>query len=1425
MAGGVRLGGTARDLRAAFEVGTAGGLGDGALLDRFALGGDQAAFAALVERHGPMVRATCRGILGSRDDAEDAFQATFLILSLRAGTLRRGESLAGWLHRVARRVSIRAGVARARRAALEARATPARPDAGSPGPWDDVLPLLHQEIGRLPEKYRAPIVLCDLEGLTRDEAAGQLGWPPGTVAGRLARGRDLLRARLGRRGVAPSVATLALAWSARRAGASALPRGWAEAATRAATEPVAGTPSAAANLAKGTMAAMLRSALLRGSTLALAAGLVLLAAASLLLARDDPRPTIGLSGLVVDVDGRAAADVEVVASTRSGRPRWGEVVARTRTGGDGRFRLDLPTRDGEPARADVQAVWAYRPGRLLASLVLGGHSITPDVPVKLALGPPSLTGFEVRDPAGRPVVGASILPRVLHRDHLSIPDGLADRIGATTVTNLRGRATLAALLPEEVGTVVVAAPGFGAQQFGAEHAGVEPGRRVLQLSPVGRLEGRIVGDPAFVRRRTLTAVAYSKARPAPPAAGFYDLTTDEAGRFAIPEVVAGTTWVWIEDLDPASPWYGQAGPVEVEPGRTVEMTLTMTRAVAIRGSVRERGTDRPIAGVRIGFGIASTASVATDEAGRFSGYAQPGFLSPQLMSIPEGFTWLMYGLPDARIPDGATEHELPPIELTPSRAVRGSVVDAGGKPVAGARVDASWPVDEGPSAKGPRKVEARTDARGEFRIDRIPVAAPVTLRAGLLDLRTAADVVVAARSVEPARLPLEPGRTLAMAGRVLDGEGVGIAGARVHLRARRGDPGGRVEGDDPVRFDGVTVLPTDAEGRFRTPPLLEPEVEYAAHAEADGFEPARTFWTPGKTGRFPDLTLNPVGRAGTIEGQVLDRRGGTVARATVRVEGRSPLAVDARGRFRFDGLPLGRTIVFVDAPGYRFEGRVVAVPSGEYHFGLNGLPDAPAEFRATLPPALPRAEEVALAARVLEPGVARVLKQGRPDELFLTLQVLAAIDPARTLAIVADGKVAAPFADRLRAQVARSLGRTGPEAAAAVVEAIEDPFLRADALLAAADALPPAERAGKLDRIARALGVARGGGATGDRIAAVAAVAGHWLDLGEDARGAALLREFEPGARALAGDGMAGSARGRFAAELARVDPDGGLALFDGIRGGDSPDRHRLRIAQELASRDPGRAEAVLAGLADPEALRRNLPRIAHAMARIDPARADRLADRVSRLADPSRVAVFAVPHARVLIGLASAEADRPFALDQVARAYADLARLVGTPFAHETQFQDASTVAAGLLPVVEQVAPTLLTEYFWKAAGLAEPPPTADRGWVARRSALALFLARYDRAAASVVLAPALASTLDPVGPAVALAARLRAEAAIDPARAVGRFEALPDDPDPDPSRSPKEQARLALAGFLAADPIGRWDAMTRQVLKLWTVVEGDGS
>jgi RNA polymerase sigma factor (sigma-70 family) len=175
---------------------------DGELLERFARQGDESAFAALMQRHGPLVWGVCRRVLGHEADAEDAFQATFLVLARKAQSVRRAGAVGSFLYGVAYRLSLRARATAARRGRHERQAAEQAPLA-SPDDvtWRELREVLDAELARLPERYRAPLLLCYLEGQTQDEAARQLGWKKRTVKARLDYGREMLRGRLARRGL------------------------------------------------------------------------------------------------------------------------------------------------------------------------------------------------------------------------------------------------------------------------------------------------------------------------------------------------------------------------------------------------------------------------------------------------------------------------------------------------------------------------------------------------------------------------------------------------------------------------------------------------------------------------------------------------------------------------------------------------------------------------------------------------------------------------------------------------------------------------------------------------------------------------------------------------------------------------------------------------------------------------------------------------------------------------------------------------------------------------------------------------------------------------------------------------------------------------------------------------------------------------
>ncbi|WP_165247881.1 RNA polymerase sigma factor [Paludisphaera soli] len=344
-------------VRTLFESGTLCGLSGRELLERFARHGDQAAFEAIVARHGPMVLGVCRRVLADSADVDDAFQATFLVLVRRAGTLGRDDVVAAWLHGVATKVARRARMDRARRRARERGGLAVEPGREPESPDFALREVVDEEIGRLPWKYRAPVVLCYLEGLTHEEAAARLGWPIGSVKGRLARARASLASRLGRRGVTAGAAALAT----ERLGSAAVPEALAAAVSLAARRVAQGVAwnvvlsDPVSRLTKGASESMtatqLTAAALAAVALATAAGVGIAAARS-----EGPAPRGGAPPTVSASDDAAASPSASTSradglpgSSRDQDPRSAGILAK----------LDEPLSMNFPSETPLEDVLKY----------------------------------------------------------------------------------------------------------------------------------------------------------------------------------------------------------------------------------------------------------------------------------------------------------------------------------------------------------------------------------------------------------------------------------------------------------------------------------------------------------------------------------------------------------------------------------------------------------------------------------------------------------------------------------------------------------------------------------------------------------------------------------------------------------------------------------------------------------------------------------------------------------------------------------------------------------------------------------------------------------------------------------------------------------------------------------------------------------
>ena len=606
-----------RQIRRLFDEGTLTGLADAQLLDRFVARRDEGAFAVLVvERHGPMVLAVCRGVLKDVNNAEDAFQATFLVLFRKASGLRGGGSLGSWLYRVAYRIAIRANAVAARRRERswedEAMAAESASSKKAEAELDrELLPMIHQEIDRLPDRYRAPIALCYLEGRSYEEVAHQLGWPIGTVGSRLARARELLKSRLARRGVTATSGALAILLARE---ATAAPAGWVSATTRAAmglsrtanVATAAGAVSAAVALSNQILRRMLVIKLIQAAALMTAvasAGLLAWtsigtgdepkrpAAAMKVAAKaqarpaDDPKPKDAMPGKV-SIKGRVIApDSKPVpsASIYVGQSQFGwKIEPMARTDAEGRFQFDLDTekerrgqtrfilgRDWKLEKAELTAV-APGYGAAWSGTFRAG---VDDLELRLVPDDVPLRG-RVLDMQGRPVPGVTVKV-----------SGIYDPPAETSTPCSR---------PEQ--SAETDSPGGFYTAGWSTKEGSRWIQRTIKPGPDGRF--RIDGagrdrlvllefDGPGIERGKLWAMT----RPAPPSARPQPVR--EANRYS-------------QHRD--HPLHGATFDHVAGPSKPIE------------GVVRLKGTDRPVAGAVVSAFVQATGAYANaiaDKDGRF----------------------------------------------------------------------------------------------------------------------------------------------------------------------------------------------------------------------------------------------------------------------------------------------------------------------------------------------------------------------------------------------------------------------------------------------------------------------------------------------------------------------------------------------------------------------------------------------------------------------------------------------------------------------------------------------------------------------------------------------------------------------------------------------------------------------------------------
>jgi RNA polymerase sigma factor (sigma-70 family) len=733
------------------------GPSDAELLRRFAGQREEAAFAALVRRHGPMVLCVCRRVLGNVDDAEDAFQAAFLTLARKASALRNQDSVAGWVYRVAYRLALRARARVGRRQAADRAVLQGRPheESAAADPLDEVTGrelsrVLDEELNRLPEKWRAPLVLCYLEGATRDEAAVQLGWPLGTLKHRLEKGRAALRGRLTRRGLALSTVlpgALLTGQSVRAALPAPLVDRTVRAALAVAAAGATGVPFAAHAL---------RVVLVLLALAVVGAGAGLLAHqppsgdAEPPRAGAEPRPQpappappaakpekgeeLAVSGRVLDPAGKPAAGAQVAVVMvglyepgAEGKAADLNRLQEAKADDDGRFRL----RAARPAGVRDPMTWvvAAAPGFGFGWSYVPGGEATADVAIRLR--PERTLRGRVLDVEGQPVAGARVhVARADLPGEASYVNGASNEVAwpKPVTTGADGRFTL-----RGVGRDVAVMLDVTHEHFAPETLDVEAGDKAraddipVVLTPARTLSGRVfaaeTGKPVAGVRLHFQGYARDFSR----ASGGVMARTDEEGRFSVRPYRSEAYATYVEPPS-GRPYLGVQRRVDWPRGVVKhEVTFELSPGVVVGGTVVDEDGGKPIAFATVGYraaagnpkinsGVVSGGGgVRTAADGTFrltvipgAGYLlveapAPDYVRRELYS-PAGYGGLAEEAKGARVsPAGFARVDLKvgakpddvTIKLRRGATIEGKLVDPDGKPVLVARMVSALNVHPG----------------------------------------------------------------------------------------------------------------------------------------------------------------------------------------------------------------------------------------------------------------------------------------------------------------------------------------------------------------------------------------------------------------------------------------------------------------------------------------------------------------------------------------------------------------------------------------------------------------------------------------------------------------------------------------------------------------------------------------------------------
>ncbi|HEX7377865.1 MAG TPA: carboxypeptidase regulatory-like domain-containing protein, partial [Pirellulales bacterium] len=780
-------------------------------------------------------------------------------------------------------------------------------------------------------------------------------------------------------------------------------------------------------------------------------------------------PALTISGTVVDFHGRPAANVEMwlsagpmvslrLAGIFKNVARPVEIIARTTTDADGEFSIERSEAGREMVWARTWLVlWAHRPGSALATYTLGSDWPANAAPIMVRLKDASELPIEVSAPDGSPLAKAKVSPERL--DNLRLPREVASRLAS--ISDGAGRAVLHDLSPAGLELVRVETRDYGVQLVSLPAANANGNRKVV-LAPVGTIHGRLTADdPRAIAAVPIWLATCLTAGDEAAGGGLAEVVSGADGQFEVPAIAAGTLSV-SADVPGDLPFYCLIiADRPLKEATTMELAIKLDRAVRAEGVVRDRDSGAPLSGAAVLLYYWSPRSLARSDAqGRYGGFLLPGQVSPWIRRVPRGY-YIPPGSRDSQTVHGGAAHvELKPLLLAKGVTLGGRVVDAAGKPVAAAEVEAHWEDASGEDGAA----HAYSDRNGAYTLDGIEPQMQVKLTAWSIHGATAEAVSVPSETKGPIELVISPANGLRLEGRVVDVTGRPIAGAAVRVRSQRRIDNGRLDDEAYTCFEGRQRLHTDSEGRFRTPAALLPGLKYRAEATTGGMLPAVTVFT-SKSTVFGDLVLREVPSLRAIDGRVVDRRGKPVAGLRVFQAGDGPrrteTTTDADGRFRLSGVYAGPVFLLVRGKGYPLQG-LLYDSEGPAEFTARSDDEPTARQLKTLAEPLSLLQRREISLRLIEPMLS-ALKQGEVEAAKVwVLSTLAVLDRDRAVEFAnlpIYSQLGLNLADETSYYAALALIAEDEAEALAVGESIATAHHRGRLYLAVCDRLPDAERA------------------------------------------------------------------------------------------------------------------------------------------------------------------------------------------------------------------------------------------------------------------------------------------------------------------------------------------------------------------------------